>query len=44
MTKEQLEAVLRFANAAGALTTTRGGAIPAMPTEEQIKNLIAAER
>ena len=30
--------------AAGALTTTRGGAIPAMPTEEQIKNLIAAER
>lgn len=32
----ELESVLRFANAVGALTTTRRGAIPALPTREQV--------
>jgi fructokinase len=32
-----LQAALRFANAAGALTTTQRGAIPALPTSEQIQ-------
>jgi len=31
-----LENVLRFANAVGALTTTRRGAIPALPTRAQV--------
>ena len=43
MPPAQLEQVLRFANAAGALTTTRSGAIPAMPTKEEIDALIAAQ-
>ncbi len=32
-----LEDVLRFANAVGALTTTRRGAIPALPTRAQVE-------
>ncbi len=35
-----LENVLRFANAVGALTTTRRGAIPALPTREQVLELL----
>lgn len=35
-----LEAVLRFANAAGALATTRRGAIPALPTLAQVQELM----
>jgi fructokinase len=38
-----LEQVLRFANAVGALTTTRRGAIPALPTREQALKLTEAE-
>jgi fructokinase len=30
-------AALAFANAAGALTTTRSGAQPALPTREQVE-------
>lgn len=37
-----LRAALRFANAAGALTTTRRGAIPALPTRQAIDALLAA--
>jgi sugar/nucleoside kinase (ribokinase family) len=33
---------VRFANAAGALTTTRRGAIPALPTLEEVQSLLAA--
>ncbi len=33
---EQLEHILAFANAAGSLTTTKKGAIPAQPTREEI--------
>lgn len=39
---EQLEDILRFANAAGALTTTKPGAIPALPTREEIERLLRA--
>jgi fructokinase len=35
-----LEQALRYANAAGALTTTKRGAIPALPTPEQIDALL----
>jgi len=38
-----LEKVLRFANAVGALTTTRRGAIPALPTRGQVVELVGAE-
>ncbi|MDQ3707399.1 MAG: PfkB family carbohydrate kinase [Chloroflexota bacterium] len=37
---ELIQAV-RFANAAGALTTTRRGAIPALPTLEEVRALLA---
>lgn len=36
----KLEQVLRFANAVGALTTTKRGAIPALPTREQALALL----
>ncbi len=35
--EEALRAICRYANAAGALTTTRRGAIPALPTAEQVE-------
>ena len=38
---EETERVLRFANAAGALTTTQPGAIPALPTRPQVEALLA---
>jgi fructokinase len=31
---------LRFANAVGAITTTRYGAIPALPTRAQVDSLL----
>lgn len=37
----ELEQALRFANAAGALTTTRRGAIPALPTLSEIEALVS---
>jgi fructokinase len=39
-----LEKVLRFANAVGALTTTQRGAIPALPTRDQVLELWGAEQ
>lgn len=36
----ELENVLRFANAVGALTTTRRGAIPALPIRDQVLELV----
>ncbi|MFQ5576997.1 MAG: PfkB family carbohydrate kinase [Anaerolineae bacterium] len=39
-----LEQVLRVANAAGALTTTRRGAIPALPDRAAVEALVAATR
>lgn len=37
---EQIDGLLRFANAVGALTTTRKGAIPALPTEAEARALM----
>jgi fructokinase len=39
--REEIEHALRFANAAGALTTTRRGAIPSLPTRPQVDALLA---
>jgi len=36
----ELEEIVRFGNAAGSLTTTKGGAIPAMPSMVEIQNCI----
>lgn len=36
ITEEHLKNIARFANAAGALTTTKLGAIPALPNREQV--------
>ncbi|KAE9620441.1 hypothetical protein Lal_00019067 [Lupinus albus] len=36
----RLREVLKFANATGAITTTKKGAIPALPTEPDVLNLI----
>lgn len=37
---EDLEDIIRFGNAAGALTTTKTGAVPAMPSIKEIESLI----
>ena len=37
LTREELEAALDFANRAAALTCKRSGAIPAMPTKEEVE-------
>ena len=37
MPSQQLQQVVRFGNAAGSLTTMKSGAIPAMPTQEEIE-------
>lgn len=38
---DRLHAVCRYANAVGALTTTRRGAIPALPTANQVEALLS---
>nr|AJK93567.1 fructokinase [Manihot esculenta] len=38
--EERLREVLKFANACGAITTTKKGAIPALPTEQEVLALI----
>ena len=43
MSSVELRQIISFANAAGALTTTRGGAIPAMPDMEQIRQCQSKE-
>jgi sugar/nucleoside kinase (ribokinase family) len=35
--EEELQGLTRFANAVGALTTTRKGAIPALPTPDEVR-------
>ena len=37
LTREELEAAIAFANKAAAITTSRHGAIPAMPTLAELK-------
>ncbi len=39
MQKDELDALLLFANAAGGVTTTKKGAIPAMPSEDMINRI-----
>jgi len=39
----RLREVLKFANACGAITTTKKGAIPALPTEADVLSLIKKE-
>ena len=41
LTLDQLLEILRFANAVGALTSLKRGAIPAMPTIEEVNNFLA---
>ena len=36
LTKEELEEILTFANRAASVTCSRSGAIPAMPTLEEL--------
>lgn len=38
----RLREVLRFANACGAITTTKKGAIPALPTVSEVETLLNA--
>lgn len=41
MSKSELESILHFANAAGSLTTTKSGAITALPDLEEIKECMS---
>ena len=41
-TKEELDAMLRFANAAATLVTTRRGALRVMPSKEEISEILNA--
>lgn len=41
LTREEIEQVVRTANACGALTTTRRGGIPALPTRAQVDELLS---
>lgn len=38
---DKLENILRYANACGALTTTQRGAIPALPTHQQVVDFLS---
>ncbi len=40
LTSTRLRRVLRFANACGAIATTKKGAIPALPREEEVSDLL----
>lgn len=42
-TAERLRSICRFANAAGALTTTSAGAIPALPDRDAINRLLGRQ-
>ncbi|HAL60956.1 MAG TPA: carbohydrate kinase [Chloroflexi bacterium] len=42
LTGPDLRAILQFANAVGALTATRKGVIPALPTREAVRAFLAA--
>lgn len=42
--EEELREVIRYANAVGAITTTRSGAIPALPTREEVYSFMYNRR
>jgi fructokinase len=37
LTRAEIKEILRFATACGALTVTRKGVIPALPTQEEVQ-------
>ena len=41
--EDRLRVICRYANAVGALTTTRRGAIPALPTAEQVETFLSKQ-
>lgn len=41
LSRDEIERALRFANATGALATTKRGAIPSLPTREEVEKLLA---
>ncbi len=43
LSKREIEEAVRFGNAAGALTTTKRGAIPALPTLREVEGLEARD-
>jgi fructokinase len=42
--EDRLRAICRYANAVGALTTTQRGAIPALPTAEEVETFLSKQR
>ena len=40
MSKQEMEEILRFASAAGALTATKKGVIPSLPTKKEIEEFL----
>jgi fructokinase len=44
LNQDQLMAVLRFSNAVGALTSLKRGAIPAMPTIDEVNEFLASRK
>jgi fructokinase len=41
LTDDEIRRVVRYANAAGAITTTRRGAIPALPARDEVERFLA---
>ncbi|MFD2614941.1 PfkB family carbohydrate kinase [Paenibacillus gansuensis] len=44
LTREQLDGIIAFGNAMGSLATTRRGAIPAMPSPEEVREQLASSK
>ena len=40
LSERELREILRFANCAAALTTSRPGAMPAMPTKNEVQTML----
>lgn len=41
--EESLKEALKFANACGAITVEKKGAIPALPTKEDVQEVLASQ-
>ena len=41
LSKQKMEEILKFANAAGALAAMKKGAIPSLPTKKQIEEFLS---
>lgn len=44
LSRTEMDSIIRFGNAVGSLTTTRGGAIPALPTLQEVQALLAENK